>query len=265
MFARYLLCLLVLWPTLSYGQTDLAIQSGFGQGLVSKFAFDDSGQYLAAVVQKSNLRTVTLWEVATRTLIKTYRVSVPANEVLSPPTRISFVESPTRIQVEAPFSLETWEIKTDKYDRIALAPQEYAKGLQRSEVAKWSASGKYLLSASAIAGSGLISITEVESGKHETIDLDFPPTTIAISDDDSIIAVSINNKASVYDRESKKKLASFDVDCLRILDFQIFRKDDLIVVNGSKGGTPITLVHSLKTGKEIYKFSDLRSPATPTP
>ena len=257
------LFLTVVWTASTFGQTDLAIQSGFGDGLVSKFAFDDSGQYLAAVVKSSDSRTVTLWEVTTRTLIKTYRVNVPQNEVLSLPSRISFVESPTRIQVEAPFSLETWEIKTDKYDRIALFPQDHARDLKRSEVAEWSASGKYLVSASGIGWSGLISITETESGKHETIDLDFPPATIAISDDDSIIATSIDNKVSLHDRESKKKLKSFDADCVRILDFQIFRKDDLIVVDGRKAGTPITLVHSLKTGKEIYRFSDLRAPSPP--
>ena len=244
-------------------QTDLAIQSGFGDGLISKFAFDDSGRYLAAVVQKSNSRTVTLWEVSTRTLIKTYRVNVPQNEVLSLPTRIGFVESPTRIQVESPFSLETWEINTDRYQRIALFPQEYAKGMQRSEVAKWSASGKYLVSASAMAQSGLISITEVETGKHEMIDVDFPPATIAISDDDSFIATSINQKVAIYDRESKKELKSFDANCVRITDLRIFRKDDRIVVDGRQAGTAITLVHSINTGEEIYSFSDLRAPAPP--
>ena len=63
--ATKLLCLLLFWTSIGFGQSDLAIQSGFGDGLVSKFAFDDSGQYLAAVVQKSNSRTVTLWEVST--------------------------------------------------------------------------------------------------------------------------------------------------------------------------------------------------------
>ena len=253
----------MLRPSSSPAQTDLAVQSGFGEGLISKIAFDDSGQYLAAVSHSPVARTVTLWEISTRTLIKSYRVPLQPDEAYSTPSRISFIDAPKRIQVESRYALETWEINSDTYQRIALFPQDAAKDLQRSEVANWSASGKYLVSGSAIGWSGLISITEIESGKHEIIDLNYPPATIAISDDDSTIVTSIGNQAHIYNRESKQRIRNFEVDCARVFGSQVFKKADLVVFRGRKKGVPITLVHSLKTGKEIYQFTNSRATSAP--
>ena len=175
-------------------QSDLLSNRALGQGTISQLAFDDSGEYLAAVLHTPHSRTVTLWEVATRTMIKSYRVPIPAKEALTTPTRISFVNAPLRIQVESPYSLETWEIKTDRYERIELYPQEYTKDLQEFVFFRWGASGKYLVSGRGMGWSGLIAIEEPKAQKLEMIELNFPPAKVAISDDDSIIAAAIGKR-----------------------------------------------------------------------